>query len=219
MELIMSQLSTMLANLPQSKHATKDALAAVASGGSWIPRLQLYISSSELCKAGKFPVNNYGLVRSRAVIDNLTGEVNVIPLAWRPKAADIKNGVNYYDHKSDSFRTIQEKSQTFGNNCMCGPEILVWIPVAKSFATFFMASTTAQGEAPNLIGLIGKPATLKVQPIQSKKYGTYYAPLVVACSESLDEPDQESFGTTIDKFCNPKESELEAAEPQEEDAR
>lgn len=210
-----TDLTTVLNNLPVSKYATKDNMALVATGGGWLPRLQLLIASSNLCKAGLFPPNRYGLVRSRTIVDDLLQSVNVLPLAWRPKAADINNKVNYYNPKTNEFKEIQAKSNMFGNGCMTGPEFLLWIPTSQTFATFFMNSVTAQGEAPNLAIRIGRPATIKVQIVPHKKYGPYGAPLITDCSEKLAAPDPEEMNRQLEKFNNPKESEQELAEEPE----
>lgn len=211
------EIATILESLPANKYATKENMAMVASGGGWLPRLQLFIATSNLCKAGQFPPNKYGLVRSRTIVDDLSAQVNVVPLSWRPKAADLANGVNHYNPVTVEFKRVQKLSEEFGNNCMSGPEFLVWIPVAKSFATFFMNSITAQSEAPNLASLIGKPASLKIQIIPHKKYGPYASPLPTPCSEVLDMPPMEDLKIQIEKFNNPKESEVEVAEDPERD--
>jgi hypothetical protein len=212
-----SEVANVLASLPTSQFATKENLSLVASGRGWLPRLQLFIASSTACKEGKFQVNRYGLVKSRNLIDDMTQQVDVMALAWRPKAADINNSVNYYNPNTPEFKKIQEGSKSFGNGCMAGPEFLIWIPSAKCFATFFMNSETAQGEAPNLVALIGRPASLKVQAIPTKKYGTYYAPLVTTCSETLAMPDPEEMRSQATAFVNPKDSEQELAEEPERD--
>lgn len=204
-----TDLVTTLDSLPVSKYATPDAMAAVAAGGTWLPRLQLFIASSNLCKAGSFTPNRYGLVRSRTVIDDLSKSVNVLPLSWRPKATDINEKVNYFDPSKPEFREIQSRASSFGNGCMVGPEFLLWVPVSGVFATFYMNSITAQGEAPGLAKRIGRPATLRVQIISHKKYGPYGAPLVTDCSEQLNAPNLEELKIQLERFNNPKESELE----------
>lgn len=94
-----------------------------------------------------------------------------------------------------------------------GPEFLIWIPGAnpQSFATFFCGNKTMRREAPNLRGLIGRAATLKVTLIETKKY-SWHGPVVVPCSTPFDLPDMEEIKAQVSRFNNPPEQDVEKAE-------
>lgn len=194
-----------------SKYADDTNFAAISSGG-FLPRLQLMGSSSNAVKESKIGQGCYALVKGKDQIEDLTKEVNVIVLAWRPKALEIgtENVLSVYNPKHADFTRIAEKSEEQDSGCMYGPEFLVWVPSAKTFATFFMSSKTSRREAPQLKGLLGKAATLKAQLIKAKKYA-WHGPVVTPCSAPLDLPDMDKAREEAQKFNNPPENETEAA--------
>lgn len=194
-----------------SKYADDKNFDAVSSGG-FLPRLQLMGSSSNAVKESKINQGHYALVKGKDQIEDLTKEVQVIVLAWRPKALEIgtETVLSVYNPKSEDFNRIALKSEESDSGCMYGPEFLVWVPSQKCFATFFMSSKTARREAPQLKGLMGKAATLKAQLIKAKKYA-WHGPVVTPCSAPLDLPDMEKAREEALKFNNPPESDTEAA--------
>lgn len=200
-----------LENLPITKYADEDFSAAV-SGGGYLPRIQLMTSNSELCKKGKFNVNNYALVRGGEVID-LGKEVDLLVLGWRPKALEIGEVViSVYDTKSQEFGRIAAKSEGKGlTGAMYGPEFLVWLPSLKEFATYFMCNPTSRREAPNVKSRMLKAATLKSTMISSGGY-TWCGPVCVACSTPFAVPDPDAITETLTKFNNPPASEIEKDE-------
>lgn len=96
------------------------------------------------------------------------------------------------------------------------PEFLVYLPNATppTFATLFCGSKTARKEAPNLRGLIGRAATLKVTLIETAKY-SWHAMVVVACSSPINLPDMEEIRAQVSKFNNPPESDVEEVKEEE----
>lgn len=194
-----------------------DAQFDKVAAGKFLPRIQFMSSSSEPCKTGGFPVNHYALFKSKTPID-LTAEVNVLVVSWRPKALRIGDSVMaFYDVENAEFKKIVEESDVQDSGCMYGPEFLCYIPAMKEFATFFMGSKSARNESPNLKALMGKGATLRSQKIQNKKY-TWQSPQIVPCSTPFDLPAIEEIKKIAEQFINPPVTEVETVD-EEKDAR
>jgi hypothetical protein len=195
-----------------SKYATDQAFDSVASAG-YLPRLQLYGSGSDAVKQGLIGMAHYGLARGKDQVEDLTKEVAVVVIAWRPKALDLRTPgqvISSYNPQSDLFKKITAVAGEKDSKCMFGPEFLVWVPTAKTFATFFFGSKTARREAPNMKGLIGNAALCKANYIKTSQY-SWHGPLITPCSQQLELPDPESIREEAFKFNNPPETEVEAA--------
>lgn len=202
-----------IANLPQGKYAVDEVFNTVAVSSGYLPYIQLYGGTSEAVKRQKIGIGRYGLVRSKDNIEDLTVAVDILVLSWRPRAMQTGDEMlSIYNSTSPEFKKIMEKSEIKDSGCMFGPEFLIWLPSAKPtcFATFFMSSKTSRRESPNLRALMGKPATLKAQLIETKKY-MWHGPVVVPCSTPFDidfeiaERDE-----VMNKFNNPLETEVES---------
>ncbi len=200
-----------VSDLGTSKYATQENFGEVSTMGDFLPRLMLIGSNSKLAKQDKIPQGRWGLVSGEDGID-LTKEVNVIVLAWRPKALEIlaETVVSIYNPKSPEFTRIAEKSSEQDSGCMYGAEFLVWIPSVKQFATLYMSSKTSRREAAPLKALMGMGATLKIQLITAKKF-SWHGPVVTSCSAPLDVPSHEAVVKEVTRFNNPPEEETEAA--------
>jgi len=208
--------------VPQSgvlaKGSKDELFQSIAKSGDFLPRLQLMGSNSDMCKVGKIPIGSYAFLRSKEDFEALGEEVDVLVVAWRPKAMDIgEEVISIFDQTHPEFLRIQAQSNVPQSTCMCGPEFLLWIPDLKEFATFYMASKTARRQAPALRAKIDEesnkpgPATLGVEFIKTKKY-SWHGPIVGACSVEFDMPEPEKFVDTCEKFANPPQSEAEVAD-------
>lgn len=202
-------------NLPVGKYSQDEQFNAIAVSSNYLPYIQLYGGNSDACKTGKIPIGTYGVVRSKDNIENLTPMVDVLVLAWRPRAMNTSGEeiVTVYNPESPVFKKIAEDSETQNSGCMYGPEFLLWLPTAKPtcFATFFMSSKTSRRESPNMRALKGKAATLKAHLIETKKF-KWHGPVVVPCSSfSYEIPDEVEIVDIMKKFGNPPETELEKA--------
>jgi len=207
-----------LGDLPVAKYSDDDWDAA-ASGSAFLPRVQLMTSNAGLCKRGEFNTNHYALVRDQK-FDDLGKNVDVLVLVWRPKALDTNDGViSVFDPNDKEFERIQEKSLTVKNsNCMFGPEFLIWIPKAATFATFFFGTKSARREAGNMKARLKKPATLGSQFCKNKDF-EWFAPEVSACSTPFDMPKKEELMAAIEQFNNPPKNDTENVEDEEETSR
>jgi len=197
--------------------STDDVFGAVAKASSFLPRLQLFTSASNECKKGEFPLNHYGVVTAKNRIRDLGKTVEVVPLAWRPKAMQIMADgtiLSKYDAKDPEFGRIAEMSDIQNSGCMFGPEFLLWVPGIKGFVTFFMSSKSARNEAPALKDKLDQEqaATLDSTFLSNKKF-SWQSPVIRGCSTPLDLPAGDSLITEITKFKNPPKDEIEAAEP------
>lgn len=205
-----------LKNQTLQKH-NDDDFNALAVGG-FLPRLQLMTANSEKCKEGLFPTNNYALVVDQDYKD-LGSSVDVMILAWRPKAMEIGESIiSSFDRESDTFKEIQRKSEDSDSGCMWGYEFLVWVPSHKVFATFFCGSKTARREAPNVKARMHKAATLSSKKITKGKY-TWFGPKTSDCSTPFDLFPKGQFESVLEDFNNPKESTVELASAEEAEAR
>lgn len=188
-----------------------DSMFDKVAANKYLARIQFMSSASEPCKDGSFPVNHYALYKSKTPID-LTAEVTVLVVSWRPKALRMGDSVlAYYDVENEEFKKIVEESANQDSGCMYGPEFLCYIPSLKEFATFFMGSKSARNESPNMKALIGKGAILRSQKLQNKKY-TWQSPQVVGCSTPFELPAIEEIKKIAEQFSNPPTNEVETVE-------
>ena len=189
----------------QSKYDDTD-FQGVASGGKWLPRVQLFGSNSDAAKMGLIPIGTYGLVNGKNLIP-LGNEVDVLVVAWRPKAMEIGDGevTSAFNPKSALFKDLVAKSDEADSGCMFGPEFLVYLPGQKQFATFFMGNKSARREAPAVKSCIGKAATLKVTLASNKKY-KWHTSVCVACSTPFDLPAIDEIKEKANEFCNPPDA-------------
>ena len=193
-----------------------EAFDKSASSGNFTPRLQLLTSNSGPCKDGEFPANHYALVKDSKNQD-LGKEVDVVVLSWRPKAMDMSGDsiITSHDPESDTYQQIQTKSETKDSGCMWGPEFLVWIPSAKSYATLFFGGKSSRRVAPEVKGLMHKGATLGSKKIETPQY-SWFTNTCQACSSPGDLPAMDEIKEEINKFENPPESDVELAEDDKE---
>ncbi len=202
-----------LIELPKGGAVTtqdEEAFKAATKSGDYLPRLQLLTSNSNIVKEGNFPINHFSIVRDQNNQDIGT-EVDVLVIAWRAKALEIGDEiVSSYDSKDPTFLSIQDRSDEKDSGCMFGPEFLVWVPSADTFATFFMASKSMRREAANVRGFLQKAATFKPAKITTPKY-TWYSATVSPCSSVFDIPAKAIILQEYEKFINPPKETVEKA--------
>lgn len=187
------------------------AFLEATKSGDYLPRLQLMTANSDICKKGQFPINSYALVSGQTHTD-LTATVDILVIAWRPKAIEIGEVIiTAYDVNHAEFTRIAEKSNEKDSGCMFGPEFLVWVPSVKQFATFFMGSKSTRRESPNLKALLHKGATLKSHLIETPKY-SWMSPVIVPCTTPFEIPSVPDAMEQVNKFNNPPVTEVEKVE-------
>jgi hypothetical protein len=173
----------------------------LAKGSDFLPRIQLYGGNSTIVKQGRFPMAHFALTESKDSIKDLTQEFDCLVISWKPKAMRFSDDgvLVVHDMKDPDFDKIKKDAEVFGNNCMWGPEFLLYLPSVKKFATFLMKNPTERREAPKLRALLGQSATIKSRLIESAKY-SWHGPVVLDCATPFEKPPIEDIRIELEKF-------------------
>lgn len=195
-----------------------DAAFNLIAGSTGFRRIQLFGSSNNIVKSGKFPMGHLGIVDGQEIID-LQAAFDCLVLSWRAKA--IRTGdtmeINY-DPNSEAFKKIARDSEIEDSGCMFGIEFLLYLP-EHGFVPYFMNNKSSLYEAKPLKALMGKSATIKVVFIEGKKY-SWHAPKVLPCSTPIDPmPSEQDVKDQIEKFKNPSAKMAEMAKEAEKNDR
>jgi hypothetical protein len=189
------------------------ALARVSQGGGFLPRLQLFGGSSDACKEGLIGIGRHGLTRGKGAIEDLGKDVEVYVLAGRTKAIEFGEQVLvYYEDQSPEFLRIQEEADAKVKDRMYGSEYLMWVPAAKSHATYFMASPTARQAAPSVANCIKHGAILSSELIDNGKHKWHGPTCKRVETITFEMPDFAEAKKQYDAFMNAKSSEVERVE-------
>lgn len=210
----MSQLPTVPQDLmTQLALPSDDVFDSLASKSSFLPRIQLYGSSSSEVKRGEMAMGHYGLVRN-SVITDLGKEVRCFNYTWQPLAMEIgKNGIVTCNNPKDPmFDQIVEKSKVNKTGFMWGYQYLLYLPDQKAFASFYMANASARREAPTMKSLMQKAIWLKNKLVEKGEY-LWHAPVVTPCSDPFDLPSNEDVLKAVASFKGSAAAATEAAEP------
>ena len=194
-----------------------DAMDESLMGNGFMASLRLLTSQSNQVKAGKFPVNHYGLFRGGDPED-LGLEVDAIVLTWRAKAFDMSDtdAINtVYDPKTPEWIDIVRRSKIKDSGCSYGPEYLLYIPSLDVYATFFASSISARNEAKNVnnflpVGGVTKSATFHSRFIEAKKY-SWQLFQIRQCPNDLFVPDADAYLKAFKDFMNPEAEKKELA--------
>jgi len=189
---------------------TDDLFKAAVVTADYFPRLQLMGSNSDAVKEGLLPMGVYALIKSKDDMKELGAQIDVLICSWRLKAMQIKNDevISIFDSKNPEFTRIKNEATVPDSGCLCGVEFLVFVPTAKEFATFYMASKSALRLAPKVRSYINeqkrKPgaATLNIELASNKKY-KWHVSVIQDCTTPFDLPEQDIFLKAVTKFNNP----------------
>lgn len=202
---------TGLAILDDIANPYEDTLAEF-SKGTWLPRLQLEGSNSNLVKDDKVEKGSFCLHFGKDKYENLGKTVDILLITHRPKAIDLTDPAKpraSYDTNSELFKEIVElaksKDKETKKNKMFGAEFLLYLPDApedKRYCTLHMGNPTARQETPNFRPLLRKPATLKVQKIKANGF-TWEGIQIVPLTREITVPDTEALERTVRNFYNP----------------
>ena len=115
-------------NLPSTQVGTDEQFAELAKSTEFLARLQLYTKGKAINK-GLVRPGHYGIPASDEDVEDIGDEIDIIPLARRPKAIDMTDTdavlVNY-DPESEEFKRIAAQSLEKESHCMYGPSFLVF---------------------------------------------------------------------------------------------
>ena len=130
-------------NTTVGKYASAAAFSDLAKSADFLPRFNLYGSSSNACKEGKIGVAHYGYASGDDVVD-CGKEVRCFVLAWRPKAMRIGGAKveAYFNSEHSEFKKIKAEANAKVEGSLCGIEFLLWLGEKNLFVTFYMASPT-----------------------------------------------------------------------------
>lgn len=186
--------------------ADAELLQDVASGGGFLPYVQLFTTKSDPVTDGKIAGGHYGIVRDQK-IDDLGEEIDVIVLTVRPRAfekAEDGEITVCYDKDDPEYARIAALQANKVIGRMVGPEFLIWLPAEACFATFFCGSPTLKREARKFGPFLGGRAMNLRTKICKNAKGKWHGPVVNACSATLEPlPTAEEAADQVEKFKNP----------------
>jgi len=211
-----------LAQLPSTEIAAD--YDSLTQGVDFLSRVQLFTKGKAIDK-GLIRPGHYGIPVSDDEIIDLGSEIDVIPLARRPKAMDFsdKNAiVTSYDEKSDEFKRIAAASNEPNSGCMYGVSFLLYERTTRRFLEFYCGSKSTRTEAKNIYPHLPRvedgqqvgpfPITLKSKYVDKGKF-PFHAPVVTKCSTPFtDLPEPAKIIEEIQKFLNPKQDEVEVVQ-------
>ena len=214
-------------NLPSTQIGTDEDFDAIAKSSDFLQRLQLFTKGKAVNRKLVGP-GNYGIPISDDEVTDLSDEIDILPLARRPKAIDLKdteNIVAVYDVNDPEFKRIQSQSSKKESGCMYGPSFLVFERSTGLFLEFFCGTKSARAEAKRIFPYLplsqamidanpklpectephnALPVTLKSRLVEKGTY-SWHVPVAVKCSTPfLTLPPAEKIVAEITKFLNAK---------------
>lgn len=211
-------------------------VAAIVSAAAFLPRLQVNGATTEMVQLQKFNVGTLGLVWNKEQYKELGKELSFLCISMRIKALQMPGAMTdtgakstndkpiaFYDRNSIEFKKVQIEALKGGKNGnMFGPEFLVWIPGANTFATLFCSSPTLRNASPPIIqAMKGDRPKMGPAPIRMKTVfitttaNKWWGAVFAAESTPLPNPQSatwmDDLQVQIAKFINPPKSEVEAA--------
>jgi len=211
-----------LEQLPSTQIGTDQDFAAIAKSSNFLPRLQLYTKGKAVNRKLVGP-GNYGVPLSEDEVTDLGDEIDILPLARRPKAidmSDIENIISVYDVNDPEFQRISKTAEQKDSHCMFGPSFLVYERSTGQFLEFFCGTKSMRTEAkkvfpylpltpamieanPDLMGQKPHgpiPVTLKSKLVERGTY-SWHVPVAMKCSTPFTKlPSAEMIYKEIEKF-------------------
>ena len=215
---------------PSTQIGSDEQFAELAKSTEYLGRLQLYTKGKAINR-GLVKPGCYGIPASDEDVEDLTDEIDILPLARRPKAIDMTDTdavlVNY-DPDSDEFKRIAAQSLEKESHCMYGPSFLVFERSTGRFLEFFCGSKSTRSEAKKIYPFLPLtaadiarqkaaghdvsnlephgplPLTLKNRLVEKGTY-SWHVPVVTKCSNPFARmPTQEQLVKEITSFINCK---------------
>jgi hypothetical protein len=193
---------------PSTQISTDDQFAELARASNCLERLQLYTKGKavnrKLIEAG-----NYGIPVNDEAVNDLGSQIDIVPLARRPKAIDMSDSeaiLVSYAPDSEEFKRIAAQSLEKEPQCLYGPSFLVFERSQGAFLEFFCGNKSSRSEAKNIYpylpltqadidaqaargkdvtGLVPHgplPLTLKSRLLKKGTY-SWHLPVVAKCNE------------------------------------
>ncbi len=187
-----------------------DNALVVANNQDYFPRIKLCQGNAkEVLKEFVAKGGNYALVKGKDDIEDLGNSIDLVLCSGRPKA--MRTGdqiITIFEEDAEEFKKIMASSKTKDSGCFYGPEYLVYIPAAQTFATLFLNNPTMRREAGAVHSRLKQAATLSSHLIENEDY-SWFGPKCGDCSSPLELPDLDEIRATVDKFETEKSSQIE----------
>jgi hypothetical protein len=193
---------------PSTQISTDDQFAELAKASNCLERLQLYTKGKAVNRK-MIEAGNYGIPVNDEAVNDLGSQIDIIPLARRPKAIDISDSeaiLVSYAPDSEEFKRIAAQSLEKEAQCLYGPSFLVFERSQGAFLEFFCGNKSSRSEAKNIYpylpltqadidakaakgedvtGLVPHgplPLTLKSRLLKKGTY-SWHLPVVAKCNE------------------------------------
>lgn len=223
-------------NLPAVILADDNELTELTKGTDYLQRIQL-VTKGKYVDLGKIGPGRYGVPQPGDEIIDLGTDIDILPLAVRPKALDMRDRdvtIAVYDMSLPQFEEIRAASSQQNSNCMWGPSFLVFERTTAQFYEYFMGNKSGRQESGKLRPFLPLsaaraeasgvephgpiPCTLKVRYVEKRDYG-WHVPVVVKCSEPFTNlPSIDRVRAEIVKFAEVKDSGVERVTDKEEES-
>ena len=217
-----------LTTLPVS--APKTDLTKYGGEVEFLQRIQL-ITKGKYVDKGLIKPGHYGVPTGDEEVIDLGEAIDILPFAVRDKALDTTEDppLSVFDADDPVFEDIADRAGEKDSGCMFGPSFLVFERNTGKFYEFFCGNKSARMEAGNFAAYLPvseeqagqfegltaqppQPLTLRAKYIERPRY-SWHAPQVTKCSTPFTNlPDMGKIVDEINKFLNPKESDVEKAE-------
>ena len=214
--------------LPSTQVGSDADFDSIAKSSDFLPRLQLFTKGKAVNRKLVGP-GNYGIPVTDDEVTDLGDEIDILPLARRPKAIDLKdteNIVAVYDVADPEFKRIQAQSAEKESGCMYGPSFLVFERSTEQFLEFFCGTKSARTEAKRIFPYLplsqamidanpalaetsakphnAKPVTMKSRLVEKGQW-SWHVPVAVKCSTPFTSlPSAEMIVKEIVNFLNVK---------------
>ena len=234
-----------LDQLPSTQLGSDEQFTDLAKSADYLLRLQLFTKGKAVNRNLVRP-GNYGIPLSDEEVTDLGDQIDVIPLARRPKAIDMTDSeaiIVSYDPASAEFQRIQAQAAEKESHCMFGPSFLVYERSQNLFLEFFCGNKSGRQESKKLFSYLplsqadidaktakGEdtsdlqphgplPLTLKSRLVEKGTY-SWHVPVVVKCATPFEKlPPMERIVKEINAFLTIKDNGVERAQEQTGRAR
>ena len=228
-----------LNQLPSTQLGSDDQFTDLAKSADYIGRLQLFTKGKAVNKKLVGP-GNYGIPISDEEVNDLGDEIDIIPLARRPKAIDMTDNeaiIVSYDPESAEFKRIAATSLEKESHCMYGPSFLVYEKSTGCFLEFFCGNKSSRSESKKVYPYLPLsqadidakaarnedvsdltphgpiPLRLKSRLVEKGQY-SWHVPVVVKCTEPFTKlPPMDRIAKEITAFLTVKDNGVERATP------
>ncbi len=212
--------------LPSTQVGSDADFDEIAKSSDFLARLQLFTKGKAVNRKLVGP-GNYGIPVTDDEVTDLGDEIDILPLARRPKAIDLKdteNIVAVFNVADPEFKRIQVQSGQKESGCMYGPSFLVYERSTGQFLEFFCGTKSSRTEAKRIFPYLplsqamidanpaladqqphsAMPVTMKSRLVEKGQW-SWHVPVAVKCSTPFTSlPTAEKIVAEINKFLDVK---------------